>query len=297
MNRFFSILFLLCLLLSLTACGGKPQDADPPGGAPAQDTAAPPEAPPADTDNPEEPVLTEDEARRAAFAEILRTAHDRQLLPDGTVLDGNSIESIEGNLFALHDVDGDGAEELILLWQNAAMAGQTEIVYGYDEAAGEVREELREFPGVIFYSNGAAEAPWSHNQGWAGEFWPYTLHRYALESGVYENMGSVDAWDYSLISNGFPHDVDADGDGMLYTLLTDNWNFTYHQGSAGSGEYWYYEQPPVDGAEYLAWRDGIVGDAEALELSFVSLTAENIAQTLDVPYEALITTLLPNAAG
>ena len=41
---------------------------------------------------------------------------------NGTVLDGNSIEGIEGNLFALHDVDGDGAAELILLWQNAMMA-------------------------------------------------------------------------------------------------------------------------------------------------------------------------------
>lgn len=53
----------------------------------------------------------------------------------------------------------------------------------------------------------------------------------------------------------------------------------------------------MDGAEYLAWRDGIVEDAESLELSFVPLTAENIAGVLDVPYVELLTTLLPTPAG
>lgn len=294
MKRFLTALLALCLLLSLAACGGE---------TPAPDAAASPEeAPPAEHGAPEEPGIpeapdpTEDEA--AAFAQVLRAAHDRQLLPDGTELDsGGSVESIEGNLFALHDVDGDGEEELILLWQNACMAGQMEIVYGYDAAAGQVREELREFPGVIFYTGGTAEAPWSHNQGWANQFWPYTLYRWQAETDIYENMGSVDAWDSALVSKGFPRDVDGDGDGMLYFLLTDNWNFTAHQDPDSGEEYWYYEEPPVDGAEYLAWREGIVGDAEALELSFLPLTAENIAQALGVPYEALITTLTPNAAG
>lgn len=293
MNRFLIALFLLCLILSLTACGGKPQEdlpAAPDADAPPEETAS------ANTGDPGHSGLTEDEARRAAFARILRTAHDRQTLPDGTVLDGSSMEDIEGNLFALHDVDGDGAEELILLWQNANMAGQTEVVYGYGVETGRVLEELREFPGVIFYDNGAAEAPWSHNQNWANEFWPYTLHRHNPETDMYENMGSVDAWDKVLVSNGFPLDVDIDGDGMVYVLLTGNWDFTHHQNPGGEA-YWYYEEPPVDGAEYLAWRDGVVGEAEALELSFMPLTAENIARALDVPYEALATTLTPNAAG
>lgn len=292
MSRSHAALLLLCLLLSLTACG---KQEDPPA---APDTAAPREDTSlANTDDPESSGLTEDEARRTAFARVLRTAHDRRELPDGTVLDGGSVGDIEGNLFALHDVDGDGAEELILLWQNAAMAGQTEVVYGYGGETGQVVEELREFPGVIFYGGGAAEAPWSHNQNWANEFWPYTLYRHSPETDTYENMGSVDAWDKVLVSNGFPLDVDADGDGMVYVLLTDNWDFTHHQDPAGGEAYWYYEEPPVDGAEYLAWRDGVVGEAEALELSFMPLTAENIAQALDVPYEALVTTLTPDAAG
>lgn len=297
MNRFLPVLLPLCLLLSLAACGGGPQSAGLSEDTPVRDAGSSGERPPADTGAPAEPALPADEARRAAFAQVLRTAHDRQSLPDGTELDGTSIEGIEGNLFALSDVDGDGAEELILLWQNAIMAGQTEIVYGYDEAAGEVRQKLRDFPGMIFYENGAAESPWSHNQNWAGEFWPYTLHRYNPETDTYENMGSVDAWDSRLVSNGFPRDVDADGDGTVYVLLTDNWDFTCHRDPASGQEYWYYEEPPVDGPEYLAWRDGVVGDAAALELSFAPLTAEDIARVLDVPYVELITTLTPHAAG
>lgn len=292
MKRFLSILFLFSLLISLTACGGAPRDDVSPHAPPE---AAPPEGP---ADIPEASDPAGDEARRAVFARILRTAHDQQLLPDGIELDsGGSVESIEGNLFALHDVDGDGAEELILLWQNACMAGQMELVYGYGETAHEVRQELRECPGVIFYDNGAVEAPWSHNQGWANEFWPYRLYRYHSGTDTYENMGAVDAWDKTVASDGFPLDVDADGDGMVYVLLTDNWNYTTHRDPGTGAEYWYYEEPPVDGEEYLRWRDGIVGDAEALELSFLPLTAENIAEALEVPYEPLVTTLLPDAVG
>lgn len=289
MKRFLSTLVLLGLLLSLAACGGAPREDVP------IDEPDPPEA----SGEPEEaPEPDGDESRRAAFAQLLRTAHDSQRLPDGSELDsGGSVESIEGNLFALFDVDGDGAEELVLLWQNAAVAGQLEAVYGFDGQTGQVREELREFPGVLFYGNGAAEAPWSHNQGWANAFWPYTLYRWQAETDTYENMGSVDAWDSVLVSDGFPRDVDGDGDGMVYFLLTDNWNFTAHRDPDTGAEFWYYEQPPVDGDAYLRWREGVVGEAEVLELSFLPLTAENIAQALEVPYVPLITTLTPDALG
>lgn len=301
MNRLFFFPLLFCLPLFLTACGETLQSTAPAEALPAARQEDAPAVPPAEMRAAAQEAVSgetaQDAARRAAFAEVLRTAHDRQILPDGTALDGNSIEDIEGNLFTVHDVDGDGGRELVLLWQNAVTAGQTEIVYGYDSDTGRVREKLRDFPGILFYDNGAAEAPWSHNQGWAGEFWPYNLHRYRPETDVYEDMGSVDAWDKELVSSGFPRDVDADGDGMVYVLLTDNWQFTCHEDPAGGPAYWYYEQPPVDGAEYLTWRDGIVGDAKALELTFMPLTAENIAGILEVPYVELITTLPPNAAG
>lgn len=250
--------------------------------APASSSAAP-SAPPS--------TPTDSEARRNAYAELLRTAHDQQTLPDGTELDGGDIESIEGNLFAVYDVDRDGQEELVLLWQNAYMAGMVETVYAYDDASGELREELREFPGVIFYDNGTAEAPWSHNQGLAGEFWPYNLYQYDAVTGKYKSVGSVDAWDKNLRDSrfdgskeiSFPDDTDADGNGMVYYLLPPNWDGHY--------------TTLADDAEYLRWRNTYLKGADFLDLTFVPLTAGNIAQTLDVPYVELATTLLPNPAG
>lgn len=296
MNRFLLLFLTLCLLLSLTACGGKNQTTPPEPGA---GTAEPPDAgsQPEGTAPQQEALSPETaSARNEAFAALLRQIHEEWTLPDGTELDHPDMEAVEDNLFALFDVDGDGEQELILLWQNAIVAGQVEIVYGYDETTGEVREKLRDFPGVIFYDNGTAEAFWSHNQGWGNGFWPYTLYQYNAEAETYENAGSADAWDETLMPTAFPHAVDEDGDGMVYVLLKDNWDFVSHTTDQGE-EYWYYEQPPVDGAAYLEWRNGILQGADFLEFSFVTLTAENIAEVLHVPYMALSGTTLPNAVG
>lgn len=274
----------LCFLLALTSCGetSAPPAADNPAAPPleAEYRESLPEARAGDS---EEVPPESGSARREAFAAVLRRVHEERRLPDGTELYGASMEDIEGNLFALFDVDGDGQEELLLLWQNAFTAGQMEIVYGYDEASGELREELREFPGVIFYDNGTAEAPWSHNQGKAGAFWPYSLYRYQASGGVYQSVGSADAWDKSLVSDGFPEEADADGNGFVYYLLPADWD----------GQ---YDAPSDDGA-YLEWRNSYTAGADFLELSFVDLTAENIAGVLQVPYAALSDATTPNAVG
>ena len=81
----------------------------------------------------------------------------------------------------------------------------------------ELRLVLSEFPALTFYENGTVTADWSHNQGRAGRFWPYTLYQYSLDSGVYEETGSVDAWDLECaggderLAAAFPDEADADG--------------------------------------------------------------------------------------
>lgn len=231
-----------------------PQTPSQSGGSPSSPEAGPGEAP-----SPEE-------ARREAYRAILRTAHDQRALPDGTALGGDSLEEIEEeNLFTVHDVDGDGEKELVLIWTSAITAGKMELVYGYDAASGEVREELREYPGVIFYNNGAAECPWAHNQGLAGDFWPYNLYQFRAESGKYESTGSADAWDSGFNSGSFPYETDADENGIVFYLLPPNWDGQYND--------------PVDDEEYVKWRDERVRGADCdgvLELSFVPLTEENI---------------------
>lgn len=308
MNRVFSMALLLCLLAVLPSCGG---ETVPPvaGGSPVQTADVPFDSPPADTQTPDSPAdgtreETADPADsadgREAFAALLRQVHEERILPDGTVLEGSSMEGVEGNLFALFDVDGDGQEELLLLWQNACVAGELELVYGYDRESGGLREELREFPGVIFYDNGMAEAPWSHNQGWAGEFWPYTLYQYCPETGEYVQAGGVDAWDRRITEDyrpaAFPAEVDADGDGMVYFLLSGEWLWGDHTAPDGS-IYQTWLAPPVDGAEYLRWRESYLAGADFLDLSFVSLTAENISEVLGVPHVPLSNSVLPDAVG
>lgn len=255
-------IFLSGLLLgNLSACSAPNRGiyTSPPG------TAADPD-PAAGTESVSGDALS-------AYAAVLRQVRDTQTLPDGTELeclwDGDDIDlvSLEMNDFALFDVDGDGREELVLNWVNAGIANMMELVYGYDAASGAVREELREFPGVVFYDNGTAEAPWSHNQGNAGSsLWPYSVYQYSAETDSYAMTGAADAWDESYReTDAFPKDVDADGDGVVYFLLSADAN----QWSDGYGS-------PVDGPDYKNWRGFCFGESRALKLPWLPLTEENI---------------------
>ncbi len=210
----------------------------------------------------------EDEARRLAYGKALWNMYLLGILPDGTALDYLNTEAASMNNFTIADVDGDGGEELILVWTNAGVAGMREIVFGYRD--GTVYEKLSEFPGLDFYDNGVVEADWSHNQGLGGRIWPYNLYLYDADSDAYEFTGAVDAWDISIRDtdyegNPFPHDIDADGDGLVYYLLPAGWEGQYSAAAI------------VDGADHENWRNVYIDGAEKIELSFQPLTEETIA--------------------
>ena len=221
---------------------------------------------PAEAEIPAE-APAEDTERRLAYGKALWDAYQQGVLPGGDPLDWLDLESAATNAFALWDVDGDGEEELLLNWTNAGMAGMMCVVFGYRD--GSVYEELREFPSIAFYDNGVAEADWSHNQGLGGRFWPFSAYRYNGESGVYESVGGVDAWDGGyrdpdFDGNPFPHELDADGDLLLYFLLPANW-----QGQ--------YDMDLTDGPAFENWRNTYLDGAEKIEIPFQPLTEENIA--------------------
>ena len=278
MNRPLSLLLSLCLTLSLAACGSSAPEPEPPA-APQED-----EAPPAVLLSEEgledlpygSPVDFNPSGLPEAYAAAIEAYCRGGVYPDG----GKADEIPSRIAYAVLDVDGDGRDELILQNANTIMAGQTERIYDYDGAA--FREEFSDFPALTYYDNGVIRADWSHNQGWAGEFWPHYLYRYDAGSDAYENMGAVDAWNESLHPTGFPNDVDQDGDGMVYFLLTDNWGFAAYLEPASGEKYYTYEQPPVDGAEYLAWRDSLLQGASPVEIPYQTVNVELI---------------YPNAAG
>lgn len=277
-------IFLSGLLLgTLSACGpdqfgvtvittGGPAD-------PAPEDVPEEDAVPAEEEAPDAPA-NQDEARRMAYGKVLWDALLQGVLPDGETLDWLSAEDAALNEFALCDLDGDGEEELLLRWVNAGMAGMADFVFHFD--GGVVSPEFQEFAGVEFYANGAARAGWSHNQGWAGRFWPFNLYQYDPEARAYVEAGVVDAWDRSLFADGeppsaaFPADADADGDGLVYYILTGDWYNNQRTPSDGNLDGRLWGANPVDGPAMEAWLDSYTGGAEPMELPLQKLMEENI---------------------
>lgn len=240
----------------------------------------------AEPETPDKAVgsASEEEAHRLAFGKVLWDIYQQGLLPDGSMLDYTGMEAAGENSFAIMDIDNDGQEELLLFWENASMAGMLECVFGY--ADGSIYKEQAEFPGQIFYDNGIIEAGWSHNQGPAGEFWPYNLYRYDAESDIYLFLGGADAWDKRAAEESyegvpFPADIDADGDGIVYYIFPADWNGQYD------------DIPPVDGADYESWRNTYIDGAKEIQIPYQKLTEENIA-ALGYPKPDIV---LPEPAG
>lgn len=211
---------------------------------------------------------TEDaDAVKEAYYSVLDKLYTTYTLPDGTDLSYDGILDISDNCFAIYDIDYDGQEELIIVWDTTYTARQSVIVYGYDSAAGTVRTELWQYPLQIFYDNGVVEVGLSHNQGLASvmpdqvDFWPYFLYQYDKSTDTYVQCALVDAWnkayretDYD--GNAFPDDIDVDGDGVVYLI------------EVGESEEW------MDAEAYQSWRDSYIGGANEVAVPFKKMTEE-----------------------
>lgn len=208
----------------------------------------------------------EEELIPSAFRDILR-----RFINECREAATGGAEDISRNFFAICDVDGDGRNELITQLRDAAMPGQAETVY--DEYGTEI---LRGYPLMTYYDNGYVQAGWSHNQGRAGDkLWPYTLYR-ATGTGrdrIYSRVAEIDGWDKSLGDRylsytgeyiPFPDEADADGDGFVYYLITEDGGYAPEYGT------------PMDYAGYAVWAAVFLG-ANVVKPSYIPLTEENIA--------------------
>lgn len=279
-NRLIAVLLSLLALSALPGCNGgtqTPPDAPAEAATPAGDSDAvdhaepePPAPDSAASDQPQPdaaaPRGEDRDALLAAYREALTDLYLYQKFP-GDLQPRDFYSNPEENYFAVCDIDGDGADELILQYCHGGSAGHAEAVYGYDSGSGTLKEELMEYPLITYYDNGAAKALWSHNQGLAGEsFWPYTVYQYDAASDTYQLIGYADAWDRSLSDTGrngdpFPADIDVSGTGTVYYLsLPDS--------SEASN--------PVDVTEYDAWVDSWQQGAGEIAVPYQALTQENI---------------------
>lgn len=279
MKKKTALLLALALCLTLTACGEQPAPAvgsEPPAASESAASTPADSAPPA-VNAPEEEDIPDSGVRPempeedrlvmvGAYADMLETLLQTNTLPDGRELPGDMGDQC----FALQDVDGDGAEELIFSNGNAPyMAAMAAYVYAYDADTETLRLELAGFPAMDFYDNGAVKVEWSHNQGLAGDsLWPYDLLQYDAETDSYRWSAMVDAWDRSLRDTNeqgepFPTEVDTSGTGVVYFIMTGKEYDTSH---------------PVDVTEYEAWVQEVLGGAQELNVTYREMTEDNIAR-------------------
>ncbi|MBO4334803.1 MAG: hypothetical protein J5846_03090, partial [Desulfovibrio sp.] len=187
-------------------------------------------------------------------------------LPNGEAIDKEELtEDFSENKLAICDVDGDGKAELIVQFQSGSMASHQEFVCGFNESTGKISIKFSGFPGVEYFNNGCAKEMVSHNQGLAGEFWPYSFSVYNAKKGEYELKGSVDAWSKEAYpvnpfenDKPFPKEIDVRGDGFVYFIDDENFD-----GAKGA-------DTPVDTPVYEAWVQRYIGGAEAIKVDWVS---------------------------
>ncbi len=222
----------------------------------------------AEKELPKEEADSEKATTLKKYKSILEDVYYKHIFPDGQACDWNEGTDLSQNMYSIYDIDHDNKEELILVYSTASMAGMVEIIYGYHEDTKTTSEELRIFPNATHYDNGIIKAGWSHNQGMAGEFWPYTLYQYDQQSDQYVSVGMVDAWDRTVSETNydneeFPSDCDADEDGIVYYIMQD-----------GN----YELKDPADGPEYQEWITSYIESAKELEIPFSSMTEDNITK-------------------
>ncbi len=216
----------------------------------------------------EPPAVEPDADTRAAFQKVLTEARFGCRLPDGTEADRTRMKD-GGGQFAIADVDGDGEEELILLYDSGPgfTAGMRGYVIGYDRDSGETYLQLSEFPSLHFYQGGAVQADSSFDWG-QGELRPYTLYRHDPRTDGYEALGTVESWSkdgpISMGDGGpFPDWADKSGFGTVYYILRGGQTVSAAE--------------PQDVANYVYWRRQYLGSVEQeLALEYRIVDRENI---------------------
>lgn len=205
-------------------------------------------------------AMGKDAETRKIYAATLRNLLYSNILPDGKEAE---LSVGEYSKFGISDVDNDGKEELIILYDPDVTAGAKGYILGYDTVTKEIHIQLKEYPYFVFLENSNVKALSSHNQTW-GKMWPYSLYQYLSESDTYELSGIVWTEDKAIYeANGgaerYPDYADVSGAGTVYYIDDETWGNT-----------------PTDEAEYLLWLKEKQGDSEEVKIEYLAITEENV---------------------
>ena len=244
---------LLALTLVLSGCGGK-GDASASGSGSGNASGSASGSEPVNV-----PTAEEVQTARKTLEDAVETLRTTGTLPGFEALVGDEMST--EYRYTITDIDGDGFEELLLMQGTGVMASMDYLVL--DGQGGQLRAELEVFPSLTFYENGYVRADASHNQGLAGDFWPYALYRYDAESDRYQKVAMADAWDGSLhpqdyAGNPFPKDADVSGAGIVYYVAGDGALYS-EDGS--------FAPAPMDQADFQKWEASWQGSGAVVEFS------------------------------
>lgn len=244
---------ILALALLLSGCAGKGNGATSGSGSGNASGSA------SGSEPVNVPTAEEVQTARKTLEDAVETLRTTGTLPGFEALVGDEMST--EYRYTITDIDGDGFEELLLMQDTGVMASMDYLVL--DGQGGQLRAELEVFPSLTFYENGYVRADASHNQGLAGDFWPYALYRYDAESDSYQKVAAVDAWDGSIhaqdyAGNPFPKDADASGAGIVYYVAENGETY----GDNGT-----FAVEPMDQADFQKWEASWQGSGAVVDFS------------------------------
>ena len=203
----------------------------------------------------------DDSARNAAYTGLLKDLIDHNVWPDGEEASEAGFGEMEENRFAIADIDGDGQDEILVEILTTSMFRMSVRIYDYDEETQELHFEYGGFPSIRVYDNGIIQQDASHNHSLGLELWPFSIVQYDPDEDFYDYIDSAHSWEKEVSEEDydgtrFPDDIDADGDGIVYFLMSlDKY---------------------VDAAEYQEWLNSYMNGATEIELQWKNITIENI---------------------
>lgn len=175
------------------------------------------------------------------------------------------------NAFAIADIDGDGRDELIVVWDNTSEASQMGVIYDHD-SRGQIFLKFLGNPEMVFLENGFMwENPKNYQYSLCApddRFYPFEIYKSASATQSYQWVASVDAWNKSYCPK------DYDGNAFPDWADTSNMGYVFYITESKSST----AREPL---EYYTFFDRLVDITDAasfLDITYYYLTPDNIRE-------------------
>ncbi len=173
----------------------------------------------------------------------------------------DNLTGLENNEFAFSDVNGDGIKDLLYNYICSSMAESIMYIWSYDSKTEKTYELDTVSSYSNFYNNGNIRCDLSHNHGYGETIWPYTLMSYNENTNRFFYVSNVYCYDKEYMEERgevFPAEDDADNDGIIYYIETDE------------------KTDVLTAEEYKEYERKYIPDEALIKLDWKYATEENI---------------------